>query len=44
MWVSRTLGHSNLKTTLSIYARYIPNKDRIDGSKIGSLHASLRSK
>jgi len=43
MWVSRTLGHSNLKTTLSIYARYIPSKDKQDGSKIGNLHASLRS-
>jgi integrase len=43
MWVSRTLGHSNLKTTLSIYARYIPNKDKKDGSKIGSFHATLRS-
>jgi len=36
-WVSKTLGHSNMKTTLEKYARFIPSKDRKDGRKFRSI-------
>jgi len=42
VWVSRMLGHSNLKTTLTTYTRYIPSPERKDGSIIGSLYANIR--
>lgn len=31
-WVSKTLGHSSLRTTLEKYNRYIASKDKRDGS------------
>lgn len=40
-WVSKTLGHSNIKTTLLKYARYVPSKTRQDGSIIGKLFDEL---
>jgi len=42
LWVSRMLGHSNLKTTLSTYTRFIPSKDRRDGSIIGSIFEGMK--
>jgi len=32
-WVSKTLGHSSLRTTLEKYNRYIASTDRKDGSR-----------
>ena len=29
LWVSSTLGHSNLNVTLEIYAHYIPKKEKM---------------
>jgi len=26
LWVSKTLGHSNLSVTLTRYAKYVPNR------------------
>jgi integrase len=41
MWVSRTLGHSNLRTTLNVYARYIPSSSGKDGSIIGGMYEAI---
>jgi integrase len=42
LWVSRMLGHSNLKTTLTTYTRYIPSLERKDGSIIGGIYSNIK--
>lgn len=39
-WVSRTLGHANIKTTLTVYNRFMPNKDK-DGKQINSFFQKI---
>ncbi|MCD8553524.1 site-specific integrase [Seleniivibrio sp.] len=40
-WVSKTLGHSNLKTTLTVYNRFIPAFNNSDGNKINNIFQGL---
>ena len=36
-WVSKTLGHASVETTLNRYNRFIPNLTREDGSAFESI-------
>jgi len=42
VWVSRMLGHANLRTTLSTYTRYIPSKERKDGAFISGIFDNMK--
>jgi integrase len=42
VWVSRMLGHVNLRTTLSTYTRYIPSKERKDGTIISGIFENMK--